>query len=181
MRTNLKAIIKKPQDKRTSYDFAAVSIIKDSRRRWRRGGVDYRAQRSRASCAASSFGREEAGRWAWRRAFGTEDGAGTGRRHGAGAAGVDRGERLMAMVVLRWQRRLCSSDGDGGAAVGFDSLTASLQNPPVSTVTLRGVVLYIGGTFLVSVILMCPTPKIVIFGVNCLYTVGTYDYLYRLY
>jgi hypothetical protein len=77
-------------------------------------------------------------------------------------------------------------EGDGGALVmattaDFGTLTASLQNPPISRVIVRETVLYIGGTSLVSVVLMWLTPKISIFGVDCLYIVVTYDYWYRLY
>jgi hypothetical protein len=56
-----------------------------------------------------------------------------------------------------------------------------MRNPALSRVTVAGIVLYIGGTLLVSIILMRPTPKIDIFGVNRPYVVATYDYWYRLY
>jgi hypothetical protein len=46
-------------------------------------------------------------------------------------------------------------------AAYFGSLTASLRNPPVSRVTVCGTTLYIGGTFLVSVVLMWRAPKII--------------------
>jgi hypothetical protein len=48
----------------------------------------------------------------------------------------------------------------------FGSLTTSLRNPPVSRFSVCGAMLYIGTAFLVSVILMWPTPKISIFGVG---------------
>jgi hypothetical protein len=50
----------------------------------------------------------------------------------------------------------------------FGSLTASLLNPPVSRVSVHRTMLYIGGTFLVSVVLMWPTPRLCIFGVDYL-------------
>jgi hypothetical protein len=61
------------------------------------------------------------------------------------------------------------------------SLTVSLRNPPSSRVSRRGTVFYIGEMSLVSVILKWLTPKISIFGIDCLYIADTYDYWYRLY
>jgi hypothetical protein len=74
---------------------------------------------------------------------------------------------------------------EGKATTAHQHISASwrrsLQNSPVSMVSVCGTVLCIGGTFFVSVILVWPTPKISIFGVGYLYTVGTYHYWYRLY
>jgi hypothetical protein len=127
------------------------------------------------SGAAMSFRRGGAGRWAQHRASGTEDGAGTSRRRGTG--GSRSGPRWALDGGVVWR----CSDGDGGTASDFGSLTVSLWNPLGSRVSSRGTLCYIGGISLVSVILKCPTPKISIFGVGCLYTIGTYDYWYWLY
>jgi hypothetical protein len=79
-------------------------------------------------------------------------------------------------------------EGDGGTLVttkGTATMAwrqilvvwrSSLQNPPGSRFSRRGIVCYIGGMSLVSVVLKWPTPKISIFGVDCLYTADTYDY-----
>jgi hypothetical protein len=82
----------------------------------------------------------------------------------------------------------CFGDGDGdisapvtATTADFSSQTASLRNPPVSRVTIRVIVLYIGGTSLMSVVLMWPTLKISIFCVGCLHTAGSSDYWYQLY
>jgi hypothetical protein len=68
------------------------------------------------------------------------------------------------------------TEGDNGAPTNLVAWWHTLRNPPNSWVSVRGIVLYIGGTFLVSVILMWPTPKIVIFGVDHPNVVSTNDY-----
>jgi hypothetical protein len=57
----------------------------------------------------------------------------------------------------------------------------NLWNPPVSRVSTRETLFYIGGSSFMSVILTWPTPKITIFGVGYLYTADTNNYWYRLY
>jgi hypothetical protein len=47
----------------------------------------------------------------------------------------------------------------------------TMWNPPVSRISVHGTVLYIGGTFLVSDILMWPAPMII--GVSCVKTADT--------
>jgi hypothetical protein len=77
-----------------------------------------------------------------------------------------------------------------------------MQNLELSRVMVGGTALYIGGPFLVSVVLIWPTPKIVlyigapflvsvilirptskinIFGVGRPYVADNYDYWYQLY
>jgi hypothetical protein len=56
-----------------------------------------------------------------------------------------------------------------------------MQNPVLSRVTVGSIALYIGGLFLVSVVLIRPAPKISIFGVGLPYVASTYDYWYRMY
>jgi hypothetical protein len=51
-----------------------------------------------------------------------------------------------------------------------------MRNLALSRVTVGGTRLYIGGPFLVSVILIRPAPKISIFGVDFPYVADTYDY-----
>jgi hypothetical protein len=59
-------------------------------------------------------------------------------------------ERVTA--ALQWHSSI--GDGDGGAPENFGSLSASLQNPPISRVFSTGIVFYIGRQSLVLVILM---------------------------
>jgi hypothetical protein len=66
------------------------------------------------------------------------------------------------------------------------SVTALYIGGPflVSVVLIRltpKIALYIGGPFLVSVVLIWLAPKILIFGVDRPYVTDTYDYWYRLY
>jgi ABC-type transport system involved in cytochrome c biogenesis permease component len=65
--------------------------------------------------------------------------------------------------------------------VDFGNLTALLVKSQLSWVIVGGVALYIRGAFLVSVVLMRLRPKIIIFGVSCLYTTDTTYYWYQLY
>jgi hypothetical protein len=75
----------------------------------------------------------------------------------------------------------CSSDGNGGVVIDFDSLTMLLVKSQLSWVTVGGAALYIWVAFLVLVVLMWLRPKIIIFGVSCLYTTDTTYYWYKLY
>jgi hypothetical protein len=118
---------------RRGSDLAAVSIIKDSRWRWRRGGI---------RCGVEL--------WTWRSgASGAEDGTGTGRRQRAGgsrsgprrALDGDGGAPLTATVTLQWQRRW---RWHGGRFWHPDSV---LWNPPVSRVAVHMTVIYIGEPF----------------------------------
>jgi hypothetical protein len=56
-----------------------------------------------------------------------------------------------------------------------------MHNPALSRVTVGGTVVYIGGPFFMSVVLIWPAPKISIFGVDSPYVADTYDYWYCLY
>jgi hypothetical protein len=65
--------------------------------------------------------------------------------------------------------------------VDFGSLTALLMKSQLSRIRVGSAALCIRGAFLVLVILMRLRPKIIIFGVSCLYTTDTTYYWYRLY
>jgi hypothetical protein len=159
-----------------------------SSRRASGGGGGCGGQRSGGGAGHSSR-RQQSRRWRW--ALGSRVRGGAGHRSGRhqsqrqrreaefGGGGVMAMAEEGATMELWWWR--CSGDGDGGAPENFGSLTTSLQIPPISMFSVRGTVPYIGRVFLMSVVLMWPTPKICIFGVGHPYMADTYDYWYRLY